>query len=234
MMAAVPLRGTWTWYLDWCWPEVDKKGVSVIQLTTGGCAGCCGNWSTRLCFCICMFPCTVPLLKSCHRRRSFFLITGGRNILHELGDHYSLFHQPPIKIFLLYAQKSGQMRQSNLPPLFSRRWSAAYWAEIWPADAVSIVTSISRLSNSYLSFWFSSYFLVYIHVWLFWTNLAIGKLAETATFVTDISCLSHHHLHNLKLPESCSNHHIHHQCVAYRRWADPLKGFTFSSSSKFF
>ena len=178
---------------------------------------------------------TVLILKLFqYIRRRLFLITGGHHILHELVDHYSLFHQPPIKIFLLYAQKGGQMRQSNLPPLFSRRWSAAYWAEIWPADAVSIVTSISRLSNSYLSFWFSSYFLVYIHVWLFWTNLAIGKLAETATFVTDISCLSHHHLHNLKLPESCSNHHIHHQCVAYRRWADPLKGFTFSSSSTFF
>ena len=107
---------------------------------------------------------TVPLLKSCHRRRRLFLITGGRHILHELGDHYSLFHQPPIKIFLLYAQKGGQMRQSNLPPLFSRRWSAAYWAEIWPA----IVTSISSLSNSYLSVWFSSYFLVYMHFWLFW------------------------------------------------------------------
>ena len=111
---------------------------------------------------------TVPLLKSCHRRRRLFLITGGRHILHELGDHYSLFHQPPIKIFLLYAQKGGQMRQSNLPPFFSRRWSAAYWAEIWPADAASILTSISHLSNSYLSVWFSPYFLVYMHLWLFW------------------------------------------------------------------
>ena len=110
---------------------------------------------------------TVPLLKSCHRRRSLFLITGGHHILHELGDHYSLFHQPPIRIFLLYAQKGGQMRQSNLPPLFSRRWSAAYWAEIWPADAASILTSISHLSNSYLSIWFSPYFLVYMHSWLF-------------------------------------------------------------------
>ena len=132
---------------------------------------------------------TVPLLKSCHRRRRLFLITGGRHILHELGDHYSQFHQPPIKIFLLYAQKGGQMRQSNLPPLFSRRWSAAYWAEIWPADAASIVTSISRLPNSYLSVWFS-YFFVYRQFWLFWANLASGKLAETAALsLIFLACL---------------------------------------------
>ena len=37
--------------------------------------------------------------------------------LHKFKDHYSLFHLPPIKIFLLNSQKSGQMRQSNLPPL---------------------------------------------------------------------------------------------------------------------
>ena len=69
---------------------------------------------------------TVPLLKSCHRRRSLFLITGGHHILHELIGHCSMFHRPPVKIFLLYDQKSGQMRQSNIPPLFSRRRSAAY------------------------------------------------------------------------------------------------------------
>ena len=111
---------------------------------------------------------TVPLLKSCHRRRSLFLITDGHHILHELIGHCSMFHRPPVKIFLLYDQKCGQMRQSNIPPLFSRRRSAAYWAEIWPANAVAIVTSISCLPSSYLSVWFSSYFLVYMHLWLFW------------------------------------------------------------------
>ena len=111
---------------------------------------------------------TVPLLKSCHRRRSLFLITGGHHILNELIGHCSMLHRPPVKIFLLYDQKCGQMRQSKIPPLFSRRRSAAYWAEIWPANAVAIVTSISRFPSSYLSVWFSSYFLVYMHFWLFW------------------------------------------------------------------
>ena len=44
---------------------------------------------------------TVPHLKSCHRRRSLFLITGGHHILHELRDHYSMFHQPPIEIYVV-------------------------------------------------------------------------------------------------------------------------------------
>ena len=128
-----------------------------------------GFWKDMLCQEILQrFTDTVPLLKSCHRRRSLFLITGGHHILHELIGHCSMLHRPPVKIFLLYDQKSGQMRQSNIPPLFSRRRSAAYWAEIWPANAVAIVTSISRLPSSYLSVWFSSYFLVYMHFWLFW------------------------------------------------------------------
>ena len=59
---------------------------------------------------------TVPLLKSFHIRRSLFLITGGHHILHKFRDHYSMVHLPPIIIFLLNSQKSGQMRQSNHPP----------------------------------------------------------------------------------------------------------------------
>ena len=48
---------------------------------------------------------TVLLLKSFHIRRSLFLITGGHYILQKLGGHYSMFHRPPIKIFLLNSQK---------------------------------------------------------------------------------------------------------------------------------
>ena len=106
------------------------------------------------------------------------LCTGGHHILHELIGHCSMLHRPPVKIFLLYDQKCGQMRQSNIPPLFSRRRSAAYWAEIWPANAVAIVTSISRLPSSYLSVWFSSYFLVYMHFWLFWPTLPQESLQK--------------------------------------------------------
>ena len=58
-----------------------------------------------------------------------------------------------------------------------------------------------------------------VHAFLaLFTNLASRKLAETAAFVTDIYCLSYHHLHNMKLSESCSNRHIHHQCHQYFFW----------------
>ena len=60
---------------------------------------------------------TVLLMKSFHIRRSLFLITGSHHNPHDFRDYYSLVHQLPIKIFLLNSQKSGQMRQSNLPPL---------------------------------------------------------------------------------------------------------------------
>ena len=60
---------------------------------------------------------TVLLLKSFHIRRSLFLITGSHHNPHDFRDYYSLVHQLPIQIFLLNSQKSGQMRQSNLPPL---------------------------------------------------------------------------------------------------------------------
>ena len=49
------------------------------------------------------------------------------------------------------------------------------------------------------------------------TNLASRKLAGNAALT--LIFLACHII-------SCSNHHINHQCVAYRRWADPLKGFT--------
>ena len=60
---------------------------------------------------------TVLLMKSFHIRRSLFLITGSHHNPHDFRDYSSLVHQLPIKIFLLNSQKSGQMRQSNLPPL---------------------------------------------------------------------------------------------------------------------
>ena len=60
---------------------------------------------------------TVLLMKSFHTRRSLFLITGSHHNPHDFRDYSSLVHQLPIKIFLLNSQKSGQMRQSNLPPL---------------------------------------------------------------------------------------------------------------------
>ena len=59
----------------------------------------------------------VLLMKSFHTRRSLFLITGSHHNPHDFRDYSSLVHQLPIKIFLLNSQKSGQMRQSNLPPL---------------------------------------------------------------------------------------------------------------------
>ena len=48
------------------------------------------------------------------------------------------------------------------------------------------------------------------------TNLASRKLAGNAALT--LIFLACHII-------SCSNHHINHQCVAYRRWAGPLKGF---------
>ena len=63
------------------------------------------------------FSDTVLLMKSFHIRRSLFLITGSHHNPHDFRDYSSLVHQLPIKIFLLNSQKSGQMRQSNLPPL---------------------------------------------------------------------------------------------------------------------
>ena len=66
------------------------------------------------------FPIPIPtvlLLKSFHIRRSLFLITGSHHNPHDFRDYSSLVHQLPIKIFLLNSQKSGQKRQSNLPPL---------------------------------------------------------------------------------------------------------------------
>ena len=88
---------------------------------------------------------TVLLLKSFHRRRSFFLFTGCHSILHEFRGYYSMFHQAPIKIFLLNSQKGGQMRQSNHPPLFSRQRSAAHWAVLTNTNQLnkSVYTHIS-------------------------------------------------------------------------------------------
>ena len=71
---------------------------------------------------------TVLLLKSFHLRRSLFLITGGHHNPHKFRYQYSMVHQLPIKIFLLNSQKCRQKRQRNLPPLFTRRRSAGYYA----------------------------------------------------------------------------------------------------------
>ena len=49
-------------------------------------------------------------------------------------------------------------------------------------------------------------------------QLSLKKACGNCSIDTDISCLSYHHLHNLKLSESCSNRHIHHQCHHYFIW----------------
>ena len=45
-------------------------------------------------------------------------------------------------------------------------------------------------------------------------QLSLKKACRNCSIDTDISCLSYHHLHNLKLSESCSNHHIHHASMS--------------------
>ena len=63
-----------------------------------------------------------------HLEVPVLVITGSHHNPHDFRDYYSLVHQFPIKIFLLNSQKRRQMRQSNHPPLFTRRRSAGYWA----------------------------------------------------------------------------------------------------------
>ena len=80
-----------------------------------------------ICYLLSLNP-TVILMTSFHTRRSLFLITGSHHNPHNFRDYYSLVHQLPMKIFLLNSQKRRQMTQSNIPPLFTRRRSAGYWA----------------------------------------------------------------------------------------------------------
>ena len=172
---------------------------------------------------------TVPLLKSCHRRRSLFLITGGHQILNELKGHCSMLHRPPVKIFLPNSQKGVQLRQSKNPPLFARRRSASYWWEIWIANA----TVISAVFVSLVVLYFSQISSYYFHHC--WQHLS--GLANVLVIKDVLHVHIHHHPHryHLKLSACYWNRHIHHHHqiinVWHRRWTNPQHVWNVLSSS---
>ena len=149
--------------------------------------------------CWILYHSTVLLLKSFHIRRSLFLITGSHHILHEFRDHYSLFHQLPITIFLLNSQKRGQMRQSNHPPLFGRRRSATYWAEIWLANQGSNSPGFVSQFVLYFSLISSEYFHGH---WQYLRGL---------TNVMVIMTVIHDHIHHHSDHHHCHHHRHHHR-----------------------
>ena len=59
---------------------------------------------------------TVSLMLFCNYWRSCFLVPGCHQSPHVFTGHQTQCHDVPIKIFLLYGQKSGHLRQSNNPP----------------------------------------------------------------------------------------------------------------------
>ena len=103
-------------------------------------------------FLVSCFLSTVPLLKSFHRRRGFFLISDYNCILHEVRYHYSLFHQAPIEIFLIISQKGGQIRQSNhRPPL-------------QPPKVSNLLSRFDKYKSLYLRNQFTLIFLEYNNI----------------------------------------------------------------------
>ena len=63
---------------------------------------------------------TVPLLKSVHRQRSLFLITGCHNIIHESIGYYSMFAQLPKRWANGTEQPSPPLRSPEVGKLLSR------------------------------------------------------------------------------------------------------------------